>query len=303
MGTVVRSAVVVGLLGLLAACAEQGTPAADGQSSESTTTSTTVSSEPAGGGDCPAGTYQVASITAKDSVDVSGAQVSVAEVKGLTLEFTPDGTWTLTGAGATISVSASGLTAGATLDGTATGKHAKSGDSHVFTQESATGQIKLDQPIAGITSIPMSEFGPAIAPSGTATITCTDSGATIAAENASLELTGGNGTSGDGGSGETGTEPAPAEPPVGKPAPAIINSSGQTASYSCSGGPVTINGAGNNLTFTGTCQVANVNGDSNTVALETVEVVNVNGARNQITWTGSKPQVNNNGAGNTVSQG
>jgi len=300
MGRTVRSAVVVGLLGLLAACAEQGTPAADGQSSE-TPQAATETSEAAPAAGCPAGTYQVGSITAKDSVAVGGQQVQVAEVNGLTLAFTEDGGWELTGEGATISVSASGLSASATLDGTATGSYAKTGDTHVFTQESANGQITLDQPVAGINSIPMSEFGPAIAPSGTATITCTESGATISAENASLELTGG----GSGGSGETGA--APAEPteaePAGKPAPAVINSSGQTAAYNCTGGPVTINGSNNNLTFTGTCAAANINGDSNEITIASVAAVNLNGSQNQLTWTDNKPAVNNNGQGNTISQG
>jgi hypothetical protein len=302
MGTKVRSAVVVGLLGLLAACADQGTPAADGQSSATAPAATeTESSAPAETGECPAGTYQVESLTAKDSVDVSGTELQVADVKGLTLAFTPDGTWTLTGDGATITVSASGLTASATVDGTATGSYAKSGENHVFTQKSAKGQITLDQPVAGVNSVPMSEFGPSIAPSGTATITCTDTGATISAENASLELTGGSG-----GSGGTGTEPTATEPPAptgGEPAPKVVNSSGKTGTYSCSGGPVTINGSGNTLTFTGSCEAVNVNGGRNNVTLASVEVINVNGAQNHITWSGTEPQVNNNGSGNTVSQG
>ena len=298
MGRTIRSAVVVGLLGLLAACAEQGTPAADGQSTE-TPQAATETSETAAAAECPSGTYQVGSITAKDSVAVGGQQVQVAEVDGLTLAFTADGTWELAGDGATISVSASGLNASATLDGTATGSYAKTGDSHVFTQKSAKGQITLDQPVAGISSIPMSEFGPAIAPSGTATITCTESGATISAENASLELTGG--------SGGTGDTAAPAEPteaePAGEAAPAVINSSGQTASYNCTGGPVTINGSNNVLTFTGTCQAANINGDSNKITFATVASVNLNGSQNQLTWTDIEPAVNNNGQGNTISQG
>jgi hypothetical protein len=300
MGTKVRSAVVAGLLGLLTACAEQGTPAADGQSTTTPPPATeTESSAPADTGECPAGTYQVESLTAKDSVDVSGTQLQVADVQGLTLEFTPDGTWTLTGDGATISVSASGLDANATVDGTATGSYAKSGESHVFTQKSAKGQITLDQPVAGVSSIPMSEFGPSIAPSGTATISCTDGGATIDAENASLELTGGSGTEPT----ATDTATATEEPTGGEPAPAIINSSNQTGTYSCAGGPVSINGSGNTLTFTGSCETVNVNGGRNQVTLASVEVINVNGAQNTVTWSGTEPQVNNNGAGNTVSQG
>ncbi len=299
MGTKVRSAVVVGLLGLLAACGEQGTPAADGQST-TTPPATSESSAPAEGGECPAGTYQVESITAKDSVTVSGQEVQVADVEGLTLAFAADGTWQLTGKGATISVSASGLSATATLNGTATGSYAKSGDSHVFTQKSAKGRITLDQPVAGVSSIPMSEFGPAIAPSGAATIACTDTGATITAENASLELTGG----GQGAEPPADpAEPTAAEPPAGEPAPAVFNSSGQTGSYSCTGGPVTINGSGNTLTFSGTCKAVNVNGDSNQVTIASAGTVNVNGAQNHLTWTESEPQVNNNGQGNTVTQG
>jgi hypothetical protein len=297
MRTIVRSAVVAGLLGLLAACAEQGTPAGDGQSTSTPPPATeTESSAPAETGDCPAGTYQVESLTAKESVDVSGTQLQVADVQGLTLAFA-DGTWTLAGDGATISVSASGLSASATVDGTASGSYAKSGDTHVFTQKSAKGQITLDQPVAGVSSIPMSEFGPSIAPSGTATITCTDAGATIDAENASLELTGG------GTEPTTDTATATPEPTGGEPAPAVINSSGKTGTYSCAGGPVSVNGSGNTLTFTGACETVNVNGGRNQITLGSVEVINVNGAQNTITWSGTEPQVNNNGSGNTVSQG
>jgi len=298
MGSKVRSAVVAGLLFLLAACADQGTPVADGESTSTppATTNAATTSAPAETGECPAGRYEVTSLTAKDSVSVSGQEVRVADVKGLTLEFTADGTWTLAGSGATISVSAAGITAGATLTGTATGSYAETGGSHVFTQKSAKGRITLDQPIAGVQSIPMSEFGPAIAPSGTTTITCTATGATISAENATLELSGGSG-------GETGAEPTADEPTGGEPAPAIINSSGQTGSYSCGGGPVTINGSNNTLTFSGACEAVNVNGNSNSVTVGSADVVNVNGAQNRLTWTDAEPKVNNNGRGNTVTQG
>jgi len=299
MGMKLRSAVIVGLLGLLSACAEQGTPAADGQSDSTTpTTANVTESSTAAGGECPAGTYQVDSLTAQESVAVNGQQVQVADVRGLTLDFAADGTWVLTGKGATISVSAGGLSAGATLDGTATGAYAKTGDSYAFTQKSAQGSITLDQPVAGIASIPMSEFGPAIAPSGTAEITCTDGGATIKAENATLELTGG---SSGGGTSSTATA---AEPnPGGETAPTVINDSSLTSSYNCTGGPVTINGSSNTLTFTGTCSAVNVNGARNNITVATAGVVNINGAQNQLKWTDAQPKVNDNGQGNTVSQG
>ena len=303
MGTKVRPAVVAVLLLFLAACADQGKPVADGLSTTTPQTTTppatttgTESGAPVDAGECPAGTYQVTSLTARDSVTVSGQQVRVADVRGLTLEFTADGTWTLTGAGATITVSAAGLTARATLTGSATGGYAGSGGRHVFTQTSSEGRITLDQPLAGVRSIPMSEFGPAIAPSGTATITCTATGATVSAENATLELTGGTGA-------ETGAEPTAAGPADGEPAPAVVNGSGRTGSYRCGGGPVTINGSSNALTFTGACRAVNVNGDSNHVTLASADVVNVNGSRNRLTWTGTEPRVNDNGRGNTVTRG
>lgn len=298
MGTRIRSAVVVGLLGLLAACAEPSTSAADGQSTETATnttksTDTTESSAPVAAGECPVGAYQVQSLTAQDDVTVSGQQVRVADVQGLTLEFTEDGTWKLAGDGATISVSASGLTAGATVNGMATGDYAKADAGYVFTQTSAEGSITFDQAIAGIESIPMSEFGPAIAPSGATTITCTETGATLSAENAVLELTGGTG----------GAQPGTEAPGGGEPAPTVINSSGDTKSFSCTGGPVTINGSDNDLTFSGTCSDVNINGSSNRVAVAAAGVVNLNGSQNQLTWTGAKPQVNDNGRANTVTEG
>lgn len=297
MGTRIRSAVVAGLLGLLAACAEQGTPTADGQSAGTATnttkaTDTTESSAPAAG-ECPVGAYQVQSLTAQDDVTVSGQQVRVADVQGLTLEFTEDGTWKLAGDGATVSISASGLTASATVNGTASGKYAKADKGYVFTQTSADGEITFDQAIAGIESIPMSEFGPAIAPSGATTITCTDTGATLSAENAVLELTGGNGDA------QPGTE----APVGGEPAPTVVNSSGETKSFSCTGGTVNINGSGNDLTFSGTCSIVVVNGSSNRVTVAAADVVNLNGSKNQLTWTDAKPQINDNGSDNTVTEG
>ncbi len=298
MGTKVRSAVVAGLLGLLAACSDQSTPPADGPSDTSSPETTTTESS-AAAGECPSGEYQVASITAKDGVDVSGQDVRVADVKGLTLAFA-DGTWTLTGKGATITVSASGLTAGATLDGTATGDYAKAVDGYAFTQKSAEGKITLDQPIAGITTIPMSEFGPAVAPSGTASIACTGAGATVTAENATLELTGGSGAGGS-------TGIAPGEPTSGggggAPAPAVLNSSAQSGSYTCNGGPVTINGSKNQLTFVGDCKLVTVNGSGNQITVESADAVTVNGGQNRVTWIQSEPRVNDNGQGNTVTQG
>ena len=303
MGTKVRPAVVAVLLLFLTACADQGKPVADGSSTTTpqTTANATGSSAAADVGECPAGTYQVTSLTARDSVTVSGQQVRVADVTGLTLEFTADGTWTLSGTGATITVSAAGLTARATLTGSATGGYAESGGRHVFTQTSSRGRITLDQPVAGVRSIPMSEFGPAIAPSGTATITCTATGATISAENATLELAGGTGA--ETGAEPTATEPTAAEPTGGDPAPAVVNGSGKTGSYNCTGGPVTINGSNNALTFTGACEAVNVNGDSNQITLATADVVTVNGAQNRLTWTGTEPQVIDNGRGNSVTRG
>lgn len=302
MGKKLGPALVAGLLCLLTACSEQGAPSADGQSNEPPATTDAATESTAAPAECPAGSYEVGSITAKDSVDVGGQQVQVAEVTGLTLEFTEDGGWTLAGDGATVSISAGGLSASATMDGTASGTYTKSGDQYAFTQDAAQGRITLASPVAGVDSIPMSDFGPAIAPNGTATITCTDTGLTLTAENATLELTGG---AGGGTSGDTGSAPAPgAEPPGGgDPAPALINASGQTASYSCSGSPVTINGSDNHFTFTGACPALNVNGDSNEITVANVRALNVNGSQNRLTWTGKEPVVNNNGSGNSISQG
>jgi hypothetical protein len=298
MGTKVRSAVVVGLLGLLGACTDQGTPAADGSSTPPPPT-TTESSAPAGSGECPAGTYQVQSLTAQDSVAVSGQEVRVADVQGLTLAFDADGTWVLTGDGASITVTTSGFSASASVDGTASGDYAKTGDSYAFAQKSADGKITLDQPVAGISSFPMSDFGPAIAPSGTATIDCTATGATITAENATLELTGGSGTGAGTATASTVTEP----PAAGEPAPAVFNDSGETGTYSCTAAPVTINGSTNTLTFTGSCKVVNINGGGNTVTVASAGVVNINGGENRLTWTGTEPQIHDTGSGNTVTQG
>lgn len=294
MSARIRSAVAVSLLGLLAACTEQGTPEVT-ESSTPPAPTTTESSAAAASGECPSGTYQVESLTAKESVTVSGQQLRVADVTGLTLEFRADGTWVLTGDGASITINAAGLTASATVDGTARGDYAKTGDSYAFTQKSADGTITLDQPAAGIDSIPMADFGPAIAPSGTASIACTATGATITAENATLELTGGSGAG-------TATPTAAPTATGGEPAPSILNESGQTATYSCGAAPVTINGSSNTLTFTGSCDIVTVNGVDNTITAS-AKVVNLNGTGNHFTWTGAEPQINDNGTDNVITQG
>lgn len=306
MRVILRSAVLVGLIALLASCAEEGTPSADGSSTSTPATTENAaesSSAPAGAGECPVGSYQVASITAKESVTVGGEQLSAADVQGLTLEFTADGTWELTGDDATITVTAAGLTADATLDGSAAGRYAETGGEYTFSQDSADGQITLDQPVAGIDSIPMDEFGPAVAPSGTATLTCSDTGLTVDAENAVLELTGA-GAEPPATDAEPPTDVAPptgAEPPTGG-APMVINATAQTKSYTCSGEAVTINGSANNFTFAGGCEAVIINGSTNKITVS-AEVITLNGSHNQIAWTGTKPRVNDNGVGNNVGQG
>jgi hypothetical protein len=284
------------LLGLLTACTNTNNT---GQPT-STATGPTESGPPPSSSpiapNCPIGDYEVSSITGKGT-QVGGIPITVSSVGALKLRITDAGTWQLSGDGADLTLQASGISVEATLDGSAEGTYVKVGEDYAFRQEKATGKVTLKQPVAGTSSIPMSDVGPALAPSGTAKLTCGAGTLTIASESVTLELKqvgGSTGSSTPTSTGGTSTETGGS---------LSVNDSAQTKTIDCAGRNVSLNGSANTLTFTGSCGALSVNGSRNVVAIEKVGQISVNGSGNRITWGSGDPKVSNNGTGNTVGKG
>jgi hypothetical protein len=293
-----RTKVVVAaaLLSLLAACTnntDAGRPASTAPSP--TDAGPTRSSSPIAA-TCPIGDYRVSSITGKGT-QVGGVPITVASVGALTLRITDAGTWQLSGDGTDLTLQAGGISVEATIDGVAEGSYVKAGEDYTFRQEKATGKVTLKRPVAGTSSIPMTDVGPALAPGGTAKLTCGAGTLTIASESVTLELEqvgGSTGastpTSAGGTSAETGGS-------------VIVDESARTRTIDCAGRDVAVNGSANTLTLTGSCGALSVNGSRNVVTVEKVAQISVNGSGNKITWGSGDPKVSNNGTGNTVGKG
>ncbi len=301
MRLVIPTIAAMGILSLLSGC-DSGGDAAGSPSSQSTGTSTeqVSSEEPAGDSQCPVGEWAVTTISGKSGASVGGVPIVAKSGSGFTLSLTADNTWTLTGDNATVTLEADGLSANATVDGTAEGVYTQSGETYTFRQERASGRVTLDEPVAGVSSWSMDEVGPALAPGGQATLTCGDGTLELSSESVVLEL-----RAVDGGStGDAGT-PVPSETSEqsGGGATVTINESGLTRSVDCAGQGVVISGSANTLTFTGTCTSVAVNGSRNEITIADVGEIAVNGSFNTITWAAGDPKTSNNGQGNSIGQG
>ena len=87
------------------------------------------------------------------------------------------------------------------------------------------------------------------------------------------------------------------------PADQILNDASQTSGIDCGeGGNVTINGATNTLTLTGTCGLVSLNGASNTVSIVAASSVELHGTANTLTVTAADTSTIT-GSGNKVSYG
>ena len=284
-----------GLLAVLSACSSDPTGAPASTPAAPPTTSTSAAS-PTGpsAGSCPVGQYEIATISGKAGASVNGVPVVATSAGGLKLALTQDGKWTLSGEGATVTLEASGVSVDATVNGTAEGSYAKQGSDYLFRQEKATGKVTLKKPIAGVSSFAMDDVGPALAPTGKATLTCGTDSLKITSESVTLDLrsTGAapaNPTSTGGGSSGGGT--------------LSIEDSAQTRTIDCAGRNVALNGSSNKLTFTGTCGTVSINGSKNELTLATVGQISVNGSLNKVTYSTGNPKISNNGTGNTISRG
>lgn len=267
-----------------------------------TSTSTSTSASTGADGQCPVGRYEVTTISGKAGADVNGVPITATSGGGLTLALTAD-TWTLSGEGAEVTLQSGGVSVDATIDGTAEGGYATSGaDTYLFRQERASGRVTLSKPIAGVSSIPMADVGPAFTPTGSATLTCDGDNLTISSESVELELerTGGSSGGPGGPSGSSG----PSTPAGQSGGGLTITDSAVTRTLDCgSGGDVTVNGSSNTLTFTGECAKVSVNGSKNEVKLARAAEIEVTGSLNTVTWAAGDPRTSNTGTGNRISQG
>jgi hypothetical protein len=289
---------VIGLLSLLSACDESNGAAAGPPSGEPTGTSTeqtSSSSRPAAGGQCPVGEWAVATISGKSGASVDGVPIVATSGSGFTLVLTEANTWTLAGDNATVTLTASGLSVDATVNGTAEGNYVKTGETYTFRQQRASGQVTLDEAVAGVSSWSMDEVGPALAPGGQATLTCGDGTLRLSSESVVLDLRASTGDTG-------GTDTQTSEP-AGGGGTVTITESGLTRTVDCAGQGVEISGSANKLTFTGTCASVTVNGSRNEVVVADVGEIAVNGSFNTISWSAGDPKTSDNGQGNSIGKG
>jgi hypothetical protein len=189
---------VTGAAGLTGCTVEaQDSPTTSSAAPGSTTTSTPagpttpITSTPGGAaaGECPAGTYDVSTLTGKQSVDVQGQRVTFAgTVSGLTLAM-DDATWKLSGNDAKAKINVAGVTElDATINGVAAGTYTRSGSQYQFVLEDSSGTATVALAGVGSQQLDMNVVADAIAPRGRATINCTANGATIESDSVTLEL-------------------------------------------------------------------------------------------------------------------
>lgn len=291
-------ACAAGLLALLAACSDSNT--ASGPTSATPPVSTTSSeSQPAPqAGSCPVGDWQVTTITGKSGANVGGVPVVAKSGAGFTLSLAQAGTWTLKGDNATVTLEAGGVSVEATINGTAEGEYAKIGSGYQFRQQRATGKATLKQPVGGVSSFSMDQVGPALAPTGKATLTCGTDSLQLTSESVVLNLKS-TGTAGPG----PGTTTTTTGASGGGAGTLTIADSAQTRTIDCAGRDVALNGSSNKLTFTGTCGTVALNGSRNELTIASASQISVNGSFNKVTYSSGNPKTSNNGTGNTITRG
>lgn len=269
----------------------------DDGASESTTGAAPAGSpskEPTSADECLAGSFLVTRFVGKESVSTpAGASKLEGSGGGLRMTF-GDGTWTMTGDGSRPINGRVGSYPGTiTVNGTSEGRYASSGSGYVFEQQRASGSVTLSA-LGEQARLPMSTVGPALAPNGTATVSCSGDQATLESASVTLtmrrEQTGGSDTGG-GSTGSTGSGGGTK----------IFDESGQTIVWDCNGGVVVLNGSDDVVTLRGTCPNVTINGSSNKVTIDRVNSIQVNGDSNTVRWrTGAEPRVVTLGSGNSV---
>jgi len=134
-------------------------------------------------------TSDVVSITGKQGVTTPLGTARPAGTGGsLILDLRADNTWQLRGDGSRpVTFRVDQYTVDARIDGTLSGTYRRSGTTFVFTQEDADGTVTLATPV-GSKEYDMQAVGSALAPAGTATITCKPDTVDFASESVTMTL-------------------------------------------------------------------------------------------------------------------
>lgn len=197
--------VVAGLAAALSAC-QSGTggdgtaaPPPAGQGGPATSAADTarsvappspsVNQPPPDPSRCFVGSYTVASITGHQGITTpAGAARPAGGGGSLVFDLRADNTWQLSSDGSRPVVFEVGpYTVDAVINGTLKGSYQRSGSSFLFEQDDATGTVTLSTPI-GSRDYDMDTVGPALAPSGTATVTCGADGAEFVSQSVTMTL-------------------------------------------------------------------------------------------------------------------
>jgi hypothetical protein len=122
---------------------------------------------------CFLGSFDVVSITAKDGIATPAGTARPAGAGGsLVFDLRPDETWQLRSDGTRpVAFQVGPYTVDARIAGTLRGTYQRAGTAFAFEQDGADGTVTLSSP-AGEREYDMDVVGPALAPSGTASITC-----------------------------------------------------------------------------------------------------------------------------------
>jgi len=252
-------------------------------------------------GECFLGRHAVRSIVGRETIDTPAGPAKPSGNGGsLLVDFRPDGRWTLSSDGSKPAAFAVGpYTATATIKGQADGTYARVGEQFAFRQRTASGSVLLAS-TAGSYRTTMESLAPALAPSGTATVTC---GQTVRLVSETVELT------------LTPLAPPPGGRPPGSPppgggapeAPAVISRAGTTGTFDCRDHTVTISAAATRLHLVGRCPRVEITGAGNEVTIDLAGTISVTGTRDKVTWhdglDGRQPSVTTTGLLSTVNHG
>ncbi len=142
-------------------------------------------------GDCPVGSYTVSAIAPKDAAHTAAGRLQVTGGQSIRVVLDSDGTWALSDDGSEpLTVSADGRRAEGRLNGRISGTYAKDGDRYAFAQTAADGEVRVTSK-HGDATLPLAVVGPALAPTGSVTLTCSATGLSVDSENVLLTLAAG----------------------------------------------------------------------------------------------------------------
>jgi Protein of unknown function (DUF3060) len=297
----VRIATAGMIAALLAGCSvgvsdEPSAPAATSAPGSSAPTQSTQAS--AGGDRCYLGRHAVRSITGREALDTpAGPAKAVGNGGSLVLDLAADNTWTLSSNGSKpVSFRVGAYSASARVNGTLRGSYRNLGSAFAFDTSGGNGSTVLSSSV-GSARFSMSEVGAALAPDGTARITCEQDAVRLVSDSVEMVL------APAAGGGSAGGAPAAGNTPV---APSPINQSNLNTTFDCGGKPVIVNGSSNRLQLVGRCASVTVNGSDCVIRVSTLGAAAVNGDRSTVLWKagldGREPTVAVNGAGSTVKQ-